>query len=78
MQLNVLKECQRAGEHARLLLKSDHSVEVSQHEEAGNVDRAHVPRALPIVQSRRADTGYRGRGRDTQVLERVPTQKGTK
>jgi hypothetical protein len=78
MQLNVLKECQRASEHARLLLKSDHSLEVSQHEEAGNVDWAHVPRALPIVQSRRADTGDRGRGRDIEVLERVPTEKGIK
>ena len=55
----VVQECQRAGQHPRLLPEPDYCVAVPRHAEAGHADGAHDAGALPGGVARRTDNSDR-------------------
>lgn len=71
MQLGLVKTQFGTSEYPRVLPEPDPRMEVPQPDAGGQTNGALVPGTLLGPESRWGGHSHRGRGRDSQVLERL-------
>ena len=72
LQSDVLQECQRNRQHARLFFKPDNRLEVSLNAKGRHLNRTHLPSAISLYESRWPKHRHWRRRRDIEILERLP------